>query len=153
MTQIHLASDYTDVAISSTDAPHLYAASDWGFEIFSLTEPTEPVRIAEIVTPGQARSIAVDGETAYVADGTAGVHVIDISIPTAPKVVKTLGGFTDARKVQTAGDNLYVLGTERGTPRFQSKRCPVMSKQLDLDAFFAPQARQWMLLSVTRPST
>ena len=114
MTQIHLASDYTDVAISSTDAPHLYAASDWGFEIFSLTEPTEPVRIAEIVTPGQARSIAVDGETAYVADGTAGVHVIDISIPTAPKVVKTLGGFTDARKVQTAGDNLYVLGTERG---------------------------------------
>ena len=114
MTQIHLASDYTDVAISSTDAPYLYAASDWGFEIFSLSEPTKPVRIAEIATPGQARSIVVDGGTAYVADGTAGVHVIDISVPTAPKVVKTLGGFTDARKVETAGNNLYVLGTERG---------------------------------------
>ena len=114
MTQIHLASDYTDVAISSTDAPYLYAGSNWGFEIFSLTEPTKPVRIAEIATPGQARSIAVDGGTAYVADGTAGVHIIDISEPTDPRVVKTLGGFTDARKVQTAGDNLYVLGTARG---------------------------------------
>ena len=114
VTQIHLASDYTDVVISEKDIPYLYAASTWGLEIFSLTEPTKPVRIGEIATPGQARSVAVDGDTAYIADGAAGVHVIDIAVPTAPSVVKTLGGFTDARRVQTAGDNLYVLGTARG---------------------------------------
>ena len=114
MTQIHLASDYTDVLISGTDVPYLYAASNWGLEIFSLAEPTKPVRIGEIATPGQARSVVVDGDTAYVADGAAGVHVIDIAVPTDPSVVKTLGGFTDARKVQIADGSLYVLGRERG---------------------------------------
>ena len=114
VTQIHLASDYTDVVMSRTDDSHLYAVSNWGFEIFSLAEPTKPARIGEIATPGQARSVVVDDGTAYVADGAAGVHVIDIVVPGAPKVLKTLGGFTDARRVQVADGNLYVLGRERG---------------------------------------
>ena len=114
MTQIHLASDYTDIVMSDRDVAYLYAASHWGFEIFSLAEPTQPVRIGEIATPGQARSVVVAGDTAYVADGAAGVHVIDIAVPSAPKVLKTLGGFTDARKVQVADGNLYVLGRARG---------------------------------------
>ena len=114
MTQIHLASNYTDLTIHEKDVPHLYAASTWGLEIFSLTEPTKPVRIGEIGTPGQAHVVAIDGDTAYIADGVAGVHVIDVSVPTVPNIVKTLGGFTNARSVKTDGDNLYVLGTARG---------------------------------------
>ena len=114
MTQIHLASDYTDVTMGGTDVPYLYAASNWGFEIFSLTEPAKPVRIGEIATPGRAQSVVVDGDTAYVADGAAGVHVIDIARPTTPNVIKTLGGFIDARKVQIADGNLYVLDRTRG---------------------------------------
>ena len=114
MTQIHLASDYTDVTMDGTDAPYLYAASNWGFEIFSLTEPAKPVRVGEIATPGQAQSVVVDGDTAYIADGAAGVHVIDIAVPAVPKVIKTLGGFVDASKVQIAGENLYVLDQARG---------------------------------------
>ena len=121
MTQIHLASDYTDVIISGTDIPYLYAASNWGLEIFSLAESTQPVRISEIATPGRARSVVVDGDTAYVADGAAGVHVIDIAVPTVPKVVKTLGGFTDARKVQIADENLYVLDRARGMLVYDQK--------------------------------
>ena len=114
MTQIHLASDYTDVIIRDADVPSLYAVSNWGLEIFSLADPTKPVRIGEIATPGQAQSVVVDGDTAYIADGEAGVHVIDIAVPTVPSLVKTLGGFTDARKVQIADEKLYVLGRERG---------------------------------------
>ena len=114
MTHIHLASNYTDLIISNTDVPSLYTASDWGLEIFSLTDPKHPIRIGEIATPGRARSVVVDGDTAYVADGAAGVHVIDIALPTAPNVLKTLGGFTDARKVQIDDGNLYVLDRERG---------------------------------------
>ena len=121
MTQIHLASDYTDVVISDTGAPYLYAASNWGLEIFSLAEPTKPVPIGEIATPGRARSVVIDSDTAYVADGAAGVHVIDIAVPTHPSVVKTLGGFTDARKVQVANGNLYVLGRERGMLVYNQK--------------------------------
>ena len=121
MTQIHLASDYTDVIISNTDVPYLCAASNWGLEIFSLAEPTKPVRIGEIATLGQAQSVVVDGDTVYVADGAAGVHVINIALPTTPKLVKTLGGFTDARKVQIADGNLYVLDRERGMLVYDQK--------------------------------
>ena len=147
MTQIHLASDYTDIVMSGTDVAYLYAASHWGFEIFSLAEPTQPVRIGEIATPGQARSVVVDGDMAYVADGAAGVHVIDIAVPTAPKVLKTLGGFTDARKVQVANGNLYVLGRARGMLVYNQNNVRD-AQTLDLDVFFALMARQSMLLSM-----
>ena len=114
MTQIHLASDYTDVAIRGPNASHLYAASDWGLEIFTLIEPTQPARIGEIATPGRARSVAIGGDTAYVADGAAGVQVIDIAVPSKPSLVKTLGGFTSVQRVRVADDKLYVLDRDRG---------------------------------------
>ena len=114
VTQIHLASDYTDVEIGGPNAPHLYAASNWGLEIFTLTEPTRPVRIGEIATQGRARSVAVEGDTAYVADSAAGVQIIDTSVPTNPSLLKTLGGFTNAHRVRVADDKLYVLDNERG---------------------------------------
>lgn len=113
-TQIHLASDYADVAIGGPNASHLYAASDWGLEIFTLIEPTQPARIGEIATPGRARSLAVEGNTAYVADGAAGVQVIDITVPSKPSLVKTLGGFTSVHSVRVADDKLYTLDRERG---------------------------------------
>ena len=113
-TQIHLASDYTDVAIGGPNASHLYAASDWGLEIFTLVAPTQPVRIGEIVTPGRARSVAVAGDTAYVADGAAGIQVIDIAVPSKPSIVKTVGGFTSVHSVRVAEDKLYALDRERG---------------------------------------
>ena len=114
MTQIHLASNYIDVEIGGTDGDHLYAASRWGLEIFTLIEPKKPARVGEIATPGLAQAIAIDGETGYIADGAAGVHVVDIADPTDPSIVKTLGSFTDARRVHVANGSLYVLDRNRG---------------------------------------
>ena len=114
MTQIHLASNYTDVEIGGPEGDYLYAASHWGLEIFTLTDPTKPDRVGEIPTPGQAQTVAIDGKMAYIADGAAGVHVIDITVPTDPSIVKTLGSFTDARRVRVADGNLYVLDKTRG---------------------------------------
>ncbi|MDE0556011.1 MAG: hypothetical protein OXI24_17470, partial [Candidatus Poribacteria bacterium] len=113
-TAIHLASDYTDVEIGGIDEDYLYAASRWGLEIFTLVEPTKPTYVGEIATPGQARAVTVDGETAYIADGTAGVHAIDIAIPTDPSIVKTIRGFTDASQVRVADGHLYALDRDRG---------------------------------------
>lgn len=113
-TQIHLASDYTDVEIGGIDAVYLYAASRWGLEIFTLVEPTKPTHVGEIATPGQARAVAVDGKTAYIADGAGGVHVIDIAVPTDPSIAKTIRGFTDASQVHIADEHLYALDRDRG---------------------------------------
>ncbi len=117
-TQIHLASDYTDVEIEGINEGYLYAASHWGLEVFTLIEPAKPTRVGEIATPGQARSVAVDGETAYLADGSAGVHVIDIAVPTDPSITKTIRGFTDASQVHITDEYLYALDRARGMLAF-----------------------------------
>ncbi len=116
MTQLHLASDYHDIALheATTGEPYLYAASDWGLEIFALMDAGNPVRVGEIATPRKAQAVAVNGNTAYVADGEGGVHLIAINSPPAPRIVKTLGGFTDARKVHIVAGKVYVLDSERG---------------------------------------
>ena len=116
MTQLHLASDYHDVAIHLTETgePYLCAASDWGLEIFALTDSGKPARVGEIATPGKAQAVAVDADTAYVADGEGGVHLIAINSPPAPRIIKTLGGFTNASKVYIADGKVYVLDNERG---------------------------------------
>ena len=116
MAQLHLSSDYRDVVIhgEETGTPYLYAASDWGLEIFTLEQPTKPARIGEIATPGRAQAVAVDGDTAYLADGDAGVHLIHISQPTVPRIVKTLSRLTHARSVRIDAGNVYVLDSEQG---------------------------------------
>lgn len=133
-TQIHLASDYTDVEIGGIDEDYLYAASHWGLEIFTLIEPTKPTHVGEIATPGQARAVAVDGETAYIADGAAGVHVIDIAVPTDPSITKTIRGFTDASQVHITDEHLYALDRDRGMLAFNLR---------DVHNVLTPQPRRF----------
>ena len=59
-------------------------------------------------TPGRAQGVAVNRDLAYVADGQAGLQVIDLSTPSAPRVV---GGFETARPARdvAARDSLKTL--------------------------------------------
>ena len=65
--------------------------------------------VGGVSTPGDARSVAVSGRYAYVADG--GLQVIDISNPASPVLVGTAamqhGG---AHAVAVAGTHAYVTG-------------------------------------------
>ncbi len=116
LTQIHLCSNYQDIVIHGDIA---YTASDWGLEIFALTPV--PRRVGEIATPGNAQAVAFRDGTVYVADGEAGVHLIDVNLPMQPRLLKTLGGFQDVRRVQVNNGKLYTLGTQRGLWVFDEK--------------------------------
>jgi hypothetical protein len=54
----------------------------------------------ELDTPGLAKGIAVDGNFAYIADDTSGVHIIDISGPLHPVNLSTsrIPGQTSAQR-------------------------------------------------------
>ena len=110
MTQVHLSSNYQEVAIGGERA---YAVSDWGLEIFDLTRPTQPLRIGEIATPGNAQGIAVEDGFAYVADGAAGMHLIDVSQPSSPRLIKTVGDFDNAYRIHLANGNVYVVDNSK----------------------------------------
>ena len=111
MRQVHLSSSYQNVVVAGNYA---YAASDWGLEIFDLTIPTQPARIGEIATPGNAQDVAVDGDTAYIADGAEGLQIIDIGLPAAPQLLKTVEDFTFAHGIQIANGYAYTVDSENG---------------------------------------
>jgi hypothetical protein len=116
MSQIHLSSNYNEIVIQEDSA---FATSDWGLEIFTLNP--SPARIGGIATPGNAQAIVIDGDNAYIADGESGVHLIEVNPLTSPRIVKTLGGFHDARDVHLANGNLYTLDTGRGLLVFKQQ--------------------------------
>ena len=111
MRQVHLSSSYQNVVVVEKYA---YAASDWGLEIFDLAIPTQPARIGEIATPGNAQEVAVDGDTAYIADGAEGLQLINIRQPVAPQQIETVKGFTFAHRIQIANGYAYIVDRENG---------------------------------------
>ncbi|HSN74427.1 MAG TPA: CARDB domain-containing protein, partial [Anaerolineae bacterium] len=74
-------------------------------------------------TAGLAQSIAVTGTLAVVADGAAGVQIVDVSQPTNPTLLSNLAGFTSARGVAlvaypvTAGAAVQRLDSQAPTPQ------------------------------------
>ena len=108
-TQIHLSSNYQDIIVFNEFA---FATSEWGLEVFSLGK--DLIKISEMQTPGSAGSLAIDGENVFVADGNSGVHLIDVSKPELPRILKTIKGFQDASYIYIANGNMYALDTIRG---------------------------------------
>ena len=108
-TQLHLSSNYQDIIIINGFA---FATSKWGLEVFSLG--ADLTKISEIETPGAAGSIAADGENVFIADGKSGIHLIDVSNPQLPRILKTIKGFQDASYIYIANGNIYTLDTIRG---------------------------------------
>ena len=55
-----------------------------GLAIVDVTDPKTPALVGRVATGGQARGLALEGEHAYVAAGSAGLVVVDISDLRAP---------------------------------------------------------------------
>lgn len=79
------------------------------------TEPATGEPTGVFPLPGLARDVAVAGTFAYVADGAAGLKIIDIANPLAPVLVQTVPTNTDpnvdgdARRISLIGGNAYVV--------------------------------------------
>jgi len=77
-----------EVAIAG---PYAYVVMDKGLVVIDIRNPRSPYVIASCDTPGNgARSIAISGQYAYLADGISGLHVIDISNPQNPRLIDSL---------------------------------------------------------------
>jgi len=73
------------------------------------------VRVAILPLEGSARGIALaeDGRC-YVASGPAGVSVVDLADPAAPRLLRTVPPLAYARGVAVAGGRLYVAESDAG---------------------------------------
>jgi hypothetical protein len=75
-------------------------------------------------TPFGANGVAVSGDVAYVTMGSAGLYVIDISIPYAPRMIGSLKSSEfGAYHVAVSGDYLYIASCYEGV-QVMKDQCP-----------------------------
>lgn len=61
--------------------PYAFVATgEGGVEVFDVTDVAKPVRVSAFDTPGEAQSVELDGDLLYVADGAAGVAVLEFGL-------------------------------------------------------------------------
>jgi hypothetical protein len=96
----------------------VYVASLGGLHIFDVSDPAHPTQlgfydaIKNNVANGQA--VDVDGDYAYLAVGGAGLLILDVSVPAAPRLIASIdtAGFTTG--VQVVGSKAYLAEREGG---------------------------------------
>jgi hypothetical protein len=68
------------------------SATDQGLIIYDVSDPSDPVRLGSVVTPGVCAGNIVLGDLAYVADyWSPGFCVVDVANPLAPEVIGSTG--------------------------------------------------------------
>ena len=80
-------------------------------QVYDLTNPAAaPVKAATYRTPGgRPQRVALRGTQAYVADGPAGLEVVDLSTPSSPRLVGTYKTPNPARDVAVADSLVFVV--------------------------------------------
>jgi hypothetical protein len=103
-----------DVAISG-DYAYVVSGGSGGPFVVDISNPEDPIKVAEYVTTGDARDISIAGNYAYVAYGTdGGLQVVDITTPAAPSYAGSCGTLVDPWAVAVAGDYAFVADNTAG---------------------------------------
>jgi hypothetical protein len=82
-----------------------------GLRAIDVSDPSDPVELGALDTPGTASELELVGELAIVAAAGAGVRVIDVSDPSDPVEIGALA--TAAADVAVAGGLVHVAANDR----------------------------------------
>jgi len=99
--------DASHVAVSGNYA--YLADHGSGIRVVDITDPNAPTVVGHVDVPGWFVSMAVEGDHAYVSDGTT-LHVIDVSDPAAPRVVGAVDTPGAGGSVAVSGHYVYAAG-------------------------------------------
>ena len=109
--QINISEDFS----TTTHMNHNATTADWNTDLELLQLfPFEVTLEGRVDLGNYARGISVDGDYAYVADGYAGVQILDISDASNPVVVANEDTPGYAYQVHVSGNYLYVADHSGG---------------------------------------
>jgi hypothetical protein len=89
------------------------AAGGAGLSVLDISDLRNPVEIAHLKLPSEARSVAVDGNLMYVGD-RRGVTAFDISNPSVPEQLHREEVPANADRIAISGSRVYVAAREAG---------------------------------------
>jgi len=98
----------------TSDGDYLYTAHQLGVSVYDISDHEQPNEIGYVHTEGNAWRIEIQGDYAYVADGSVGLVIIDISDPGEPVIIGqyiTDGGGSDVAVDQ---DHAYIADNSNG---------------------------------------
>ncbi len=84
-----------------------------GLEIVDISYPKAPRKTGEVQMPGEARSVYVSGNYAYVACRRSGLQIVDISDESSPIIVANLDALGSAVDIHVSGDYAYAINQDR----------------------------------------
>lgn len=92
-----------------------------------------PTALSSIAIPGYANNVDVAGDFAYIAAGTAGLQVVDVSNHNTPRIVGNYDTEGVAIDVQIVGNTVYLADGDRGVKLFDVTRptAPVLVATYD----------------------
>jgi len=99
-----------DLAISGD---HAYVVDGIGLTVANVSDPTDPVIIASVDTPGDSSGVATAGHYAYIADTFGGLRVIDVTYPYAPVEVAS-SPTSYSFDLAVVGDYAYMADNAQG---------------------------------------
>jgi len=103
LKDILISGNYAYLADSENDSLH----------VVNISDTANPTLETSLVVSGIPTNMAIDGNNLYLASGSEGIHIIDISTPTSPTLVTTYS--TDnAYDITISGTNAYVADGPTG---------------------------------------
>jgi hypothetical protein len=108
---VDLASMSWDVDVRGNLA--YVAAGTAGLQVLDVSNPSAPVVIATLDTPGDARKLSVLGRYAFLAEREGTIHVIDVFTPASPALVASVFTAEELYDFTRYRDRLYA-GTDVG---------------------------------------
>lgn len=105
-----------DIAIQGQVA---YLAGDNGLSIFKIADPSKPTPLGHYTPPDLGRGLAIRGAIAYLGANTAGVLVLDVHNPGAPKLLGSYdtAGYTTgiaASNPEASGSDIFAADGPAG---------------------------------------
>lgn len=99
-------------------------------QIIDVSNPSSPRDGGRVHLPG-ARSVAIDGDIAYVALGGSGLAIVDLSVPDSPAFLNTVatGGWASA--VEAGDGYAYVAGRALNIIDVRTPSAPVVLSTLE----------------------
>jgi hypothetical protein len=78
---------WTDIRDVVVDRNYAYCAMANGLVILDISDPANPQKIGSLYCPGTALELVKSGNIVFLADGPAGMFIIDVFDPSQPKML------------------------------------------------------------------
>jgi hypothetical protein len=92
-----------------------FCTAKYGLIVFDISDSTSPVPISQMYLPdGYRQNITVNGNYVYIADGTAGLRIIDISNLADLRQIGAYNPTADVMSASIAGNYAFVTLWDQG---------------------------------------